>query len=348
LEHFIIEKLAIICDQIVVPFLSLQASKLAHDKFGIQRVLKDHGLAYNKNFNSDSMHMIEDSDFPLILKPRGGVSSLNVQKVHTREDLRSWLQLFKNSKTLANEVLGSNPDYICEEYLEGILLSAECLVSKNEFQLVTLSQRQRAQHNESVELGSLVPGYLSKQAWANCESFAKAICQAIGFNWGMCHIEMIYGERGFRLLDFNPRLPGVGIPELIEKAYGIDLARAVLNAHVNLPVKLQNLPVKAHLLNRLLASEVDTVFRAPWTSRRFFDDRIEVTIKVDGDVRACTSNLDYFGQLVCQATSPQEAILLVQRVIPILEDEFKLPLIRWSEKDQELWSRFSDFRPLIK
>ncbi len=340
LDHFVITQLAILCRELDIRYIDPDAARLCEDKLAMQIHLRDSGLPYNKVYDVADLSRIEKHCFPLILKPCGGVASIHIGKLNSSRELENVLAEFNRTQILADTALGKNPSYMLEEYLEGILLSAECIATETEFCVLAISQRQRADFNEAVELGSLIPSCLSESDQRHIEDFAAALCRTINFRCGICHIEIMFGDKGIRLLDFNPRLPGVGIPRMMEQAYGIDLIQALIDSHSNQPLSSFRKEAKCFMMNRLLGAHEPCQIIIPWT-RKTFPNGAEVIVNRQGVLPKCSTNLDYFGEVSCTAESAEMCLEKMETIMPLLETELKIHLLKWSNVDRDLWKRFS-------
>jgi biotin carboxylase len=148
---------------------------------------------------------------PCIVKPCQGHSSIGVQRIASLPDLPT---VTRRLMELAS--VDASRDFLVEELLEGPLFSVESItIGPGEHFLLGMCDRILS--DAFVELGATFPVRIADEE--ACFSVVKAALDAIGFDLGPCHTEVIVTENGPRIVEINPRAGGAGISRLIEKAY---------------------------------------------------------------------------------------------------------------------------------
>jgi biotin carboxylase len=59
-----------------------------------------------------------------------------------------------------------------------------------------------------------------------------ALLDAVGFDWGATHIELMLTDEGPRLVEINPRLVGAKIPRLVSQALGRSMHADLIAVHL--------------------------------------------------------------------------------------------------------------------
>jgi hypothetical protein len=98
-----------------------------------------------------------------------------------------------------------------------------------------ISGRVRAAQDEVIELGAFMPAAISADEETRCFDYASRICEAIGLDHGIFHIEMILTERGPVLVEANPRLMGGIMPSLYHRLTGTNIHEYLISIHLGEP-----------------------------------------------------------------------------------------------------------------
>ncbi|MEY9863608.1 biotin carboxylase [Catenulispora sp. GAS73] len=180
--------------------------------------------------------------YPVILKPPSGGDSL---LSHVARDPSEATAACHSILTGTDAVpAGWREQFrrgvLVEEYLVGPLVSVELGVRDGEFFPFCVSGRFRWAGDEVVELGSYIPANLPEEQRAACETYAIAVCRAIGLDLGVFHLEIILTERGPVLVEVNPRVMGGALPTIYRHATATDIFTHLLDildpaAKVGLP-----------------------------------------------------------------------------------------------------------------
>jgi argininosuccinate lyase len=273
--------------------------------------------------------------FPVVIKPLRGAASLNVRVVRSLDELKD----AKSGSFDGSPFQGTiSEQLLVEEYAEGALLSVEGVAFQGHFSVLAVSLRQRADGAEVVELGSVVPAPLRPELLEEVSDYAAAVCHALGFDRGICHIEMILTERGPFVIDFNARLPGVSIPRLYHLAYGRSMYDLALSSYLDEEAPRTTPRATAVAMNRLLGlAQPACVPRAAswdWLSDyRAYD--LDVKLTKEGPCPATTGNMSYIGEMTLVAGTAEQAVRIMDDAAERLAKELALPLLTWARRDQE-------------
>lgn len=195
---------------------SEEAISLAIDKFALRKAMDNAGAPSVKclklNASTASKDILSKIGLPCIFKPSKGHSSLSVVLVRTVDQLDIILR-----DSIAN--LPSN-EVIVEEYLEGPLYSLESVTTSRGRHLFW-GFTDRVLTTDFIEMGATFP--VMTPDGASAKALAAQALDAIGFDFGSCHTEMIFTTNGPRIVEVNPRIGGSGISRLIERASGQDI-----------------------------------------------------------------------------------------------------------------------------
>ncbi len=168
--------------------------------------------------------------YPVVLKPPAGTDSLLAFVARNPAEARAGCRgvlagLDRVPRSWRNQF---SEGILVEELLTGRLLSVEIGARDGRFFPFCLSGRIRWQDDEVVELGAYIPAGLSAAESARCLEYAEAVCQAIGLDLGVFHLEIMLTARGPVLVEANPRVMGGAMPSIYRLATGIDIYAALV------------------------------------------------------------------------------------------------------------------------
>ncbi len=192
------------------------AISTAIDKFGLREVLKTAGEPSIKYMSlsatCDVKQIIKEVGLPCILKPSRGHSSLGIKLIKTEQELLTAVVNHSSAHT--------NEEMIVEEYLEGPLFSLETMTT-GEGQHFAWGYTDRVLTRDFIEMGGTFPAKPPDEK-SGIELVFGAL-NAIGFNFGHCHTEMIFTKTGPKIVEINPRIGGSGIGRLVKRATECDV-----------------------------------------------------------------------------------------------------------------------------
>jgi argininosuccinate lyase len=123
-------------------------------------------------------------------------------------------------------------EILVEEYMTGPEYSVEVFAGR----VVATVDKHCGPLPWFVETGHDTPSRLPADRERMLTSAASAAVAALNLAWSAAHVELRFGPGGARIVEVNPRLAGGMIPDLVRRAYGIDLIDSQVRAAVGLPV----------------------------------------------------------------------------------------------------------------
>ncbi|PHM24558.1 ATP-grasp domain-containing protein [Xenorhabdus budapestensis] len=221
-----LEAVAEACKRYDIPFSNPQGVKNARNKHKARATLEEHHVptirSWIANTLDEAKTIFEQNNPPFIFKPVSGFDSLLAVKVSTQEEVsKAAMNILNTSEKIAlpyTEIFSRG--ILIEEFLSGKLISAEVGIYKDMFFPFMISGRSQSRFNECIELGSLMPADLSNDEKNKCFTYARDVCQALGLDHGIYHIELMYTKTGPILVEANPRLMGGVMPEIYHQSTG--------------------------------------------------------------------------------------------------------------------------------
>lgn len=228
----------------------------------------------------------KDINYPVIAKPREGVSSMNVTLCNDESDL-----LIYQKNTVKNHI-----PILLETYLDGPLFTLETLGDGQNLVLIGGFDVTLSALPHFIETGAIWNGPNSLQY----RDEALKQIQKFGVNLGVCHSEFIVTADGPVLVEINYRSIGDGREFLLNKLLPFNWFEKIITLHAGEAVNEVDTRSKSALI-QYFPNVVDGVLAK---SHRAFEAQLNSTnityhsFKDDGQqLKVSHSNKDYLGML---------------------------------------------------
>ncbi|HEJ7885131.1 TPA: ATP-grasp domain-containing protein [Serratia liquefaciens] len=224
-----LESTASAAETLKVPFVSYQAAQLARNKLGMRQ--KTQGIDLNApwfvhvNGYQELAARLEEVPFPAIVKPVTSSGSKLTYIIRQNEDIQA---LAGRIETEMRQLPSSITDYLyrgflIEQYMPGKMVSVEIGRKDNVFYPFMITSRIRSAENDVIELGSIMPSYLTDESEKLCYSLAEQALGEMGLDNGLFHVELMVTERGPAIIEINGRIGNGTIPLLYDLVTGTSL-----------------------------------------------------------------------------------------------------------------------------
>lgn len=190
--------------------------RLSRNKFLTQEFCAKENIVTPRTFLKQDINKIEDSDYPLIIKPLSGRGSKDTLIIKNKKELDFFKRYFKN--------------YIIQEFIEGDEYTID-IVATSKGEILQAVPRQRI----AVKAGMSYKGKIVKDP--RLIAYGKHVAGKFNIN-GPANIQCIVNKKNIYLIEVNPKfaagLPltvaaGVNIPLiLIKSSFGLKIARGEL------------------------------------------------------------------------------------------------------------------------
>ncbi|MFE3661201.1 ATP-grasp domain-containing protein [Streptomyces sp. NPDC059165] len=162
-----------------------------------------------------------DLGHPVVLKPLQGSGSLGVRLCADAAETAD------HAGELTSAVVNERgtpvpPGILVEQYVRGTEYSVEVFGDT----AVVVVRKYLGPLPDFVELGHDLPAALTSVDETRLKDCAVQAVRALGLGWGAAHVELRMDGDQIRVIEVNPRLAGGMIPELANRALGIDLVGA--------------------------------------------------------------------------------------------------------------------------
>ncbi len=173
--------------------------------------------------------------YPLMIKPADSNSANGVKKVYTDDELLKELP--------TSFQFSHNGHVIVEEFVEGIEISAYCVVVKGKAHLMMAQERVSVIDgaNNSIKCyASHVPARISSKAMNLCEPIATQIAQAFHLDNTPLFFQGIVKSDSISVIEFAPRVGGGISSQTIKYGTGFDMIDAAIDSYLCQPIDLSN------------------------------------------------------------------------------------------------------------
>jgi biotin carboxylase len=223
--------------------LNPASAALLRDKFSVRSRLLECGLAQPDfalaETNAQVREAVERLGLPVLIKPADGYGSQNIVVLREPEDLDPLLSpLDEMLPCRADYGLGvrANDRLLVERYMAGSFIGCDTFTADGQHWMLGVHEKLLFAPPSFAMRGSCFTP--DGPEFAAIADYAFALLEAVGFDCGAAHIEMMLTADGPRLVEINPRLVGAKMPRLIGYALGRSLHADLIAVHLG-----QSLPV---------------------------------------------------------------------------------------------------------
>ncbi|ADY24341.1 ATP-grasp domain-containing protein [Bacillus paranthracis] len=245
-SEFYIEVVAILAKELGLIGNPIDTVKKCRNKAEMRLLLKGIENIYEPWFYIiDSLEKLElakdNIKFPCVVKPVDDSGSNNVLKCYSYEEVKRHTEkILSNKYNVRSQKNAQN--ILVEEYVSGQEYSVEIFTYNGKCKIVGVTQKIVDGAPYFIECGHIFPAPVSDDIRSVIERGVTKIIEKVNWQNGPCHLEIkIKGEKIF-LVEFNGRLAGGMIPELIKYATGIDLLKEQLKVVTRMRPKLDQNP----------------------------------------------------------------------------------------------------------
>jgi biotin carboxylase len=232
---------SLLAEKLGLRFLNSATTRMARDKFSVREALARHGVRQPEfalaQTVDDVRRAVADIGFPVLVKPSDGYGSQNVSAIFSDADLQALIGSLENLALHPTDYgLGvhANNRFSVEKYIRGHMIGCDVFTGDHERILLGINDKLMFPPPSFAMRGSCFPSDRYDRATI-CE-YAFQILDAINFDFGASHIEMIVAENGPYLVEVNPRLVSAQIPHQMGYALERSIYADLINLHLGEPL----------------------------------------------------------------------------------------------------------------
>jgi biotin carboxylase len=190
----------------------------------------DSTLARIVETAADVIGFAKEAGYPLICKPLAGVGSRGIARIDREEDIEHALA-YSRSGTGSLQ----SGAVMVEQFHTGTEYSIES-VSQDGTHLTACIIAKYSDPAHYVELGHVLPAPLDPGTEQGITATVHAALDSLGITDGVTHTEVIVTPGGTHITETHIRPAGDRIPEMLNRARGIDLLGLVVELALRIPV----------------------------------------------------------------------------------------------------------------
>ena len=232
---------SLLAEKLGLRFLNPATARIMRDKFTVREILARKGVR-QPNFalaqTIDQLrNAIEKIGCPVLVKPSDGYGSQNVSVVNSEEDLDMLIDNFERFTLHPTDyglgVQASNR-FSVEKYIRGHMIGCDVFSNDRERALLGINDKMMFPPPSFAMRGSCFPS--DRYDTKAIRDYAFQILDAVDFNFGAAHIEMIVADDGPYLVEVNPRLVSAQIPYQMNYALERSVYVDLINLHLGVPL----------------------------------------------------------------------------------------------------------------
>ncbi len=230
-----------IADRLGLLFLEPAVAVRLRDKVAVREALAAQGIrqpAFAAATSADEVvEAVTRIGYPVVVKPADGYGSQEVSLLESSDDLIRLVAGMREDQSAATDYgfgVRASRHWSVEQYIRGHMVGCDFLVSAQERLFLGVNDKVMMKPPSFAMGGSCFPS--QRHDLAMLQAYALRILDAVGFNFGATHIEMIVAEDGPYLVEINPRLVSAQIPFQMGYALGASLYEGLIDLHLGHPL----------------------------------------------------------------------------------------------------------------
>uniref|UniRef100_A0AAU3GRY4 ATP-grasp domain-containing protein n=1 Tax=Streptomyces sp. NBC_01401 TaxID=2903854 RepID=A0AAU3GRY4_9ACTN len=286
------------------------------DKHAMRELLAERGLSPVSFAVAATRDEVPDAvrrtGFPTVVKPTALAGSRGVFLWQEPADQEPWTRLV--------EEYGYEGPFLVEEYLRGPEYSVETLSRDGRHQVVGITEKLLGPPPLFVEVGHVHPAPLPQDRKRAVEELTTDLLTACGYRFGPAHTEVIWTERGPRIVESQARLGGDRIPRLVQLATGLDMEQAIFAALAGTPAEL-SAPTATAIVRFFTfpPGHVDATHGPDAVGRLDHVDELTLRLSQGDTVPEVRDSKSRHGHVIVSAASPEEAHTRCAEVLASIE-----------------------------
>ncbi|WP_409235207.1 ATP-grasp domain-containing protein [Streptomyces sp. PA5.6] len=255
---------------------------------------------------------VERVGLPAVVKPVASAGSRGVFLWREPRDLAAWTALV--------DTYGYAGPFLVEEYLRGPEYSVETLSQDGVHRVVGITEKVLGPPPLFVEVGHVHPAPLPPERAQDIAELAVRFLTVCGYRFGPAHTEVIWTERGPRIVESQARLGGDRIPRLVELAGGLDVERAIFAGLAGAPPEVPEPTATAAVrFFTFPPGRVDAIRGLEELQRRSYVDELALRLRPGDTVDEVRDSKARQGHVIVSGATPEQAESRLVEALATLE-----------------------------
>lgn len=226
-----------LAERLGLRFLNAKTAKLVRDKYSVRDRLSQFDIRQPEfalaTTNAQLQAAVETIGFPVLIKPSDGYGSQNILTFHCEADFAALAEPFANYLPLKTDYgLGvhANDRLVVEAFVRGEVIGCETFTVNGRHFFLGINDKVFFPPPCFGIKGSCFPS--DRFDTERIRDYVFRILDALHFDFGAAHTEIIITADGPCLVEVNPRLIGAHIPRLLGFALERSIYADVINLHL--------------------------------------------------------------------------------------------------------------------
>ena len=310
-----VETVAYISENLNLVGNDFNVAILSHNKTKYYNKLQEVGVVVPTTYLFSVSKLEKFNSKYIILKPSKGSGSRGVKKIE--------LNNFDFDFDLySNKYLNINEELLMQEYIEGLELTVDGFIYKNNFFLLAVSEQINDDIYGDTFSSKLIfpPEWLTQNIFNKIKDICTNIVKGLGIEFGPIHMEFKKNNKDeFFLIDFSLRGGGFDLfSEIIEKSSGINIVEKYIIASMNEKIVI-NQPKKLNpvMLDFFYANKPGKIQNIIGKEREgvHINYKLKFLKNCDDFIEKPESGKSRIGYLICWADNYKEVFEIKQNIM---------------------------------
>lgn len=322
-----------LAERLGLKFLNARTAQLIRDKYSVRERLAQHSIRQPgftlATTNAELKSAIDAMGFPVLIKPSDGYGSQNILTFSSEAEFASMAELFANYLPLKTDYgLGvcANDRLLIEEFIHGEVIGCETFTVNGRHIFLGINDKVFFPPPCFGIKGSCFPS--DRFDTDAIRDYVFQILDALDFDFGAAHTEIIITPDGPYLVEVNPRLIGAHIPRLLGFALERSVYADVINLHLGGDLaELRDLHPPHVAVSRWITSSQNGIIKAIITPKTDANGiRAVHLFKKPGDMtRPPFDNADRLGYVMVTGKTQADAEQVAENFVSNTRVELQLP-----------------------
>lgn len=210
--------------------------------------------------------------FPLIVKSSSSTGSKDVLRASNFEELQIYIAKLHEKDP--------NDQIIIEEFIEGKQYLVEAIIYNNEINIAGVVEQEITYGKRYIITGYGVLGIVPRPLSDSIKEVLKTIITKLSIQNAALHVEMRLVNDEWRLIEINPRISGGAMNNMLQAAFGFNLAEETLKLYLGERPVLEQQHKNFIFTQYVIAKEKGILEKVTGKNRaRKIDGVVEVYVK---------------------------------------------------------------------
>lgn len=257
-----------LAERLALPFLNAATASLMRDKYRVREIMARHAIQQPAfalaTSNEELEEAVERIGFPALIKPSDGYGSQNITVLQSEEDIHPLINPFLDYLPCQTDYgLGvrANDRLVVEQFISGQVIGCDTFTCDGEHMFLGINEKQFCPSPSFAIRGGCFPS--NRYDVAPIRAYVCQILDALGFDRGAAHTELLMTANGPYLVEVNPRLVGAQIPHLLGYAFDRSIYADLIDLHLGLPLtELRELKPRWFSVSRWIMADCPGTLRS--------------------------------------------------------------------------------------